>query len=556
MLKIGDNLSLPLDAVTHTFAVLAQRGVGKSYTASVLAEEMLKAGQPIVALDPTGVWWGLRSKYPVVIFGGEHADVPLEESAGEVIARSIVENRFPAVLDLSLLRKGAMLRFLASFLENFYRLNREPVHLFVDEADVAAPQGRTYGVEEARTLGAMEDIVRRGRKKGIGCSLITQRPAVLSKNVLTQADCLVALRLGHPRDIGAIMEWIEVHADPAKAAEMLQSLPSLNVGTAWFWSPGWGQFFKKVNVRKRETFDSGATPVPGVKTAAPAKMASIDLEALGADIKATVEKVKASDPKVLHARIRQLETELAGKAKAVPDPGEYERGVLDGWTKGSEEARQAALAALRTTLGVFERDILAGTSKVMPTAPSRPSLTALRAPKPSPSVQTPPLPRPDWAGPSANLPKAERLILTALAQHGPSSKAKVAVLTGYAANGGGFGNALGSLRAAGRIDGGVDQLSATPEGLDALGTYEPLPTGSALVQFWTARLPKAERLILAALVAAWPSSLGKEDLAAKTGYAPDGGGFGNALGKLRTLGLIDGQNRGGIRASGDLFDVL
>jgi DNA helicase HerA-like ATPase len=71
----GKPFTLPIEAVTQTFAILAKRGVGKTYTASVMAEEMLAAGQPIIAIDPTGAWYGLRSEYPVVIFGGEHADV-------------------------------------------------------------------------------------------------------------------------------------------------------------------------------------------------------------------------------------------------------------------------------------------------------------------------------------------------------------------------------------------------------------------------------------------------------------------------------------------------
>ena len=34
----------------------------------------------------------------------------------------------------------------------------------------------------------MEDLVRRGRARGLGITLITQRPAVLNKDVLTQVD--------------------------------------------------------------------------------------------------------------------------------------------------------------------------------------------------------------------------------------------------------------------------------------------------------------------------------------------------------------------------------
>ena len=49
-----------------------------------------------------------------------------------------------------------------------------------------------------------------------------------------------------------------------------------------------------------------------------------------------------------------------------------------------------------------------------------------------------------------------------------------------------------------------------------------------------------------ALLKAWPDALAKGELAARTGYAPNGGGFANALGRLRTLQLIDG--RGELRA--------
>src|SRR3954469_25071936 len=102
-LKKSEDLSLPLDFVTQTQAILAKRGVGKSYTASVEAEELLKARQQIVVVDPTGAWWGLRSSadgkgegFPIVVLGGEHGDVPLEQHAGEVLAAAIVERRFSA----------------------------------------------------------------------------------------------------------------------------------------------------------------------------------------------------------------------------------------------------------------------------------------------------------------------------------------------------------------------------------------------------------------------------------------------------------------------------
>jgi hypothetical protein len=152
------------------------------------------------------------------------------------------------------------------------------------------------------------------------------------------------------------------------------------------------------------------------------------------------------------------------------------------------------------------------------------------------------------------LPSGERRILTALAQYPQGrSKAQVAVLAGYALNGGGFNNYLGALRSRGLIKGDGDRLTIMDAGIEVLGSWEPLPTGSALVDYWRGRLGKAERLILETLTQAYPDALPKEEVAVKTGYEANGGGFNNALGRLRTLELV--QGRGEIKASDNLFDA-
>ena len=87
-LRISRDFGFPTEAVTETFAILAKRGAGKTYTAAVLVEELLKAGLHVVVVDPVGVWWGLRASadgahegLPIVVLGGEHGDVPLDVAA-------------------------------------------------------------------------------------------------------------------------------------------------------------------------------------------------------------------------------------------------------------------------------------------------------------------------------------------------------------------------------------------------------------------------------------------------------------------------------------------
>lgn len=212
-LAISDRLALPIETVTETIAILAKRGAGKTNTAVVLTEELVAAGQQVIVVDPVGVWYGLRSGadgksggIPVLIIGGDHADLPLTETSGEVIARILVGERQSAVLDLSQLSKSAARRLMTDFLETLYRVAREPLHLVVDEADLFAPQRLPRDM--TRLLGAMDDVVRRGRAHGLGVTLISQRPAVLNKDVLGQAEVLIVLRMTNPRDVGAIDEWV------------------------------------------------------------------------------------------------------------------------------------------------------------------------------------------------------------------------------------------------------------------------------------------------------------------------------------------------------------
>jgi DNA helicase HerA-like ATPase len=250
-LHTSREFSLPAEAATQTFAILAKRGAGKTYTAAVMVEEMLKAGLQLVVVDPVGVWWGLRSSadgqhagLPIVIMGGEHGDLPLEMEAGETIADVVVEEGLSVVLDLLLFRKGEQTRFMTDVAERLYHKNRQPLHLVLDEADAFAPQRPMKGQE--RLLGAIEDLVRRGRARGIGVTLVTQRAAVLAKDVLTQAEVLVALRTIAPQDRDAIDAWIRVHGTPQEREALMASLPSLPIGTAWFWSPGWLNVFRSI----------------------------------------------------------------------------------------------------------------------------------------------------------------------------------------------------------------------------------------------------------------------------------------------------------------------
>lgn len=571
-LKISDSLSLPIEAVTQTFGVLAVKGAGKSYTASVIAEEMLKNLQQIVVIDITGAWYGLKSSadgrnigFPIAIFGGDHADVPLEETAGEIIATAIVDKKFSAILDLSNMRKGQMLRFLAPFFETLYRLNRSPIHLFADEADSYVPQ-KVFG-EQARTVGAMEDIVRRGRKKGIGCSMITQRPASLNKDVLTQCEVLIALRMSHPRDIDAIKEWVNVHSSVSDAKDLIDSLPSMQVGNAWVWSPSWLKVFKKIQIRLRETFDSGATPKPGEVVKVPKKLAAIDIEKLGREINETVEKKKAEDPKELKKKITDLQQQIKNLEKLPPKKEVQKRvdvpvlkdsqiKLLDNiYTRIINEADRhgKAMALFWDNMDEVNKAMLAAFKSVSDAkgnfkSPLHPAITQ-RMNEHKVARITKEIADRDGIG----ISKCERAILQVLATRHQidTTKSQIGILSGYSSTSGSFNNSLSSLRTKGMINSG-EPIKITEVGFAAVGNYEEMPTGKALHQYWYNKLGKAESTILKVLIDSGGMTFDKQVLGEHSGYAHTSGSFNNSLSKLRTLQLIEGSKE--IKAADIFFE--
>ena len=564
-IHLAPGLALPADAVTQTFAMLGKRGSGKTSTAVVLVEQLVRASLPVVVVDPVGVWWGLRfaadGKSPglaVVVLGGEHGDVPLEETSGAVIADFVVDTSSPAALDLSLFSKGAVRRFMTDFAERLYRIKatrKQALQLVLDEADVFVPQRAEHGAE--RLVGAINDLVRRGRARGIGVTLISQRPALIAKDVLTQIEVLVALRLTGPQDRDAIERWIEHNADAVGAREVLASLASLDIGEAWVWSPGWLELFKRVRISKRTTFDSSATPKAGAVVVAPKNAAAVDLGALKERISATIEKAKAEDPRLLKARIAELERD-ATKAIA-PAPERVEVPVIT-------PDQLAAIGAIAERLEKVASEVgqWAGVMQSRRVLGAHDAVVGRTVPPFLKQLQTQPTTQPTHApvhvarsqavadDKQGRLGTGERVILRAIAQHRDGvTREQLTVLTGYKRSS--RDTYLQRLRAAGVVEQNGETFEATEKGFELLGpAFEPLPTGGKLQEYWLERLPEGERRILDFVCRAFPTTVTRDELSLATGYKRSSRD--TYIQRLSGRKLLVAAAQGEVRASGALFD--
>lgn len=530
---------LPPETLGQHIAIVGKTGSGKTYTAKGAVEGLLAQGRRVCIIDPTGVWWGLRlladgttPGFPVIVFGGDHGDVPVTDQSGERLGEIVAGRNFPCIVDLSEFTQGEKHRFMMDFAETLYAKNRQPLHLIIDEADEVAPQNPLP--ETKRMLHQIDRIVRRGRVRGFRVMLITQRPAVLHKNVLTQANTLVALRLQAPQDRKAIEEWVRGQADDEQWKEVARTLGGLQRGEGWVWAPE-QSILKRTAFAAIKTFDSSRTPDDGEMITEPVALSPVDVAELREMLAPPVEE---AEPEAITAR----------DVEYIVDDEENNRlrGVVAELEEQLAQARSEAQEA-HDRLGQIA--LLIGTP--LPVAPPRePVHVELPPPPPSrPREAAPPKPNGHAHG---KLAKAERSVLTALAQYPQGrTKTQVAILGAYAVTGGGFNNALSALRSQGYIEGGGDHLKITAAGLKALGPFQPLPRGRALLDHWLRQLDKAPRTILEAVAKSYPRPLTKEVIAAQTDYEAGGGGFNNALSRLRTLELI---TRGhDIKASDALF---
>ncbi len=575
VLRIADNLILPADAVTQKFAFLGRTGSGKTYGAMKLAEELLSIVAQIVAIDPVGVWYGLRLSadgktpgFQIPVFGGLHGDFPLEPTGGALMADIIVDRGTSAVIDVSQMTSADHARFATAFAKRLFERKKaapSPIHLFLEEAQEFIPQNPQ--ANEAMMLHEFSRLGKIGRNFGIGLSPISQRPQEVNKKVLNMTECMFAFQMTGPHERKTIRDWVH---EKGQDDDIVDKLPRLSVGEAHVWSPQWLQISETVKIGRKRTFNTSSTPTIGdAKRADIRPLNDSDLGEIRKQMAATIERAKADDPRELRKKIAELERAVAAKSTATPpaDPQAIEKAREAGRQQAQREGQVAIknLAKLYAPLVRFVRDIADKLPGLIPaemefnavaaeeSVPAHVSKSAIReTPQPINARLNSSSPRVHADG---SIGKAERKILTVLAQFPEGcGKRKLTLLSGYAYSGG-FRNSLSALRTKGFIVGDNKKtMNITEEGLQALGSFEPLPKGQALIDYWAQHpsLGKATRQAFLHLAGIYPRGLSGPDLATACGYEYSGG-FRNALSELRTSGLAEGENGREITISAELF---
>lgn len=260
--------------------ISAMTDSGKSWTVRKICEEIYgKIG--IIILDPEGEYYSLREKYPFLIVG---KDIPLEVDSAEYLAEEILKSNISAIFDFSLIDTIDQQQFTSRFINKFMDLQtklKKSYLVVVEEADEFAPEKGTFKSESLRSI---INIAKKGRKRNIGLILATQRPAFVSKFVISQCQNKIIGRTEWTGDLKVIKDFLQIKDS------IIDKISKLNQGE-FFISGGLISNDSFIKIGNIQTTHAGETPeISPPKTT---------------QLKSIIEKISKSLPKIIEPEIQQ-----------------------------------------------------------------------------------------------------------------------------------------------------------------------------------------------------------------------------------------------------------
>lgn len=204
------------DAVTHNTAIIGMLGVGKTTLAWEIMKRYLMSGVKVLALDITGQYANkFRSHYPAAVetehlthIGAAATLTAFRAQARELLTRFVAGDSRLLVLNLPRLRTtnvghADITQVVAETALEVLQLSTPIVPpsptprlcIVLEEAHSLIPEWSSVlsDREKAAVNGTARSLIQ-GRKYGLGCLVVAQRTANVTKSVLNQCSTVLAMR--------------------------------------------------------------------------------------------------------------------------------------------------------------------------------------------------------------------------------------------------------------------------------------------------------------------------------------------------------------------------
>lgn len=325
----------PIELAINGNAILGIKESGKSYLGTELGEVFFDAKIPFITFDPIGIWHNMRypgrgKGFPVVVAGGFHGDLELTPANAPSIVKAAMQEGVSLVIDLfhPELSKSDWRRIVkdCAFLLLHENAQYGLRHIFIEEAAEFVPQT----VRDGQVFDAVERVIRMGGNSQLGCTLISPRSQEVNKSVLELCESLFLFRQRGKNALENIKKWLDVAGADGK--EVMRTLPTMPRGECWAWLGG-SDHPVHVKVPQKRSFHPDRRAIGG--SVVPSTRAVDVKNFVGKLAKALPEieaAVAANDPRILKARIAELEKAAAQKPAAQPELVQQQREQIQALT--------------------------------------------------------------------------------------------------------------------------------------------------------------------------------------------------------------------------------
>jgi predicted transcriptional regulator len=306
-----EEIDVPLvDLLTGRGFITGKSGSGKSNTAGKICEEILQEGYPLMVIDTEGEYYGLKEEYELLHVGAdEECDLQVGPEHAGKIAELALEENVPIILDVSgyieTSKVNQLVHKTCKAMFDKEKKLKKPFPILVEEAHEWIPQQGTRG-EEGEVTKMLIRIGKRGRKRGLGLSALSQRPQAVDKDYITQTDYKIWHHLDWDTELKVVKKVL--------GKDWVDDVSNLETGEAILQADFIENSPRKVHVYEKKTFDAGATPDLE-------EFERPELKSVSSDLVGELEEI-SEKKKEEQDRIAQLEQKLEKKEEEIAEKEE------------------------------------------------------------------------------------------------------------------------------------------------------------------------------------------------------------------------------------------
>ena len=239
------DLNFPLDFVREKVFLTGITGSGKSWTGGLIMEEINRVGLQFVCFDALGAHGGLSQLSNVE---------ELKPKGGETLNIKGMIDRLKKeptsfVIDISDLSLEKQQQIVAEYCDDLLmaKLGKGIMTIFEECQDFVPQQGKPVSFD------GIVRLCKLGRQNGYGVCLISQRPASVNKEALSQCSVYMIHNLINHRDLKAIEDQMGFGTDKGEVKKVLGGISAAQQGEVVCYSPSYFRdegFFRASKIRE------------------------------------------------------------------------------------------------------------------------------------------------------------------------------------------------------------------------------------------------------------------------------------------------------------------